>query len=119
MNIRYVAKDVEWTDSMRDAVWTKIVEPLRQGLKTDRFDLSVHFHTTRKRVQNRKPEFEMWAVLVTYGRGNEVVRCAGPDFYPLVTEISTLLRARVRKAGSIRRRLFVNPFRHLAHELSG
>lgn len=111
MNVRYVTRDIEWTDGMQAAVWTRIIEPLRHCLKTDAFDLTVNFQASRKRMQSRKPEFEMWVVLQTYnGRANHVIRCEGAEFYSLVTEISALLRLRIRKASAHRRRFFENPF---------
>jgi hypothetical protein len=111
MNIRYVAQDQEWTIAMKNSVDDKIIEPLRRCLRTDNFDISFHFQMARKRLQGRKPEFEFWLVLQTFdGRNLEVVRCQGPEFYPLVTEASALLRERVRKTSSMRRRFFANPF---------
>lgn len=103
MNVKYVAKELEWTETMRECVEHKIVQPLQKFLDTDNFDLSVHLTMDRKRVQQRKPQFEMWVVLQTYdGRKNEIIRRHGSDFYALVGEVSSGMRARVRKTHSVR-----------------
>ena len=113
MNIRYVARDLEWTEAMKEAVWSKVVEPLRKTVGHRDFELSVHLQAARRRGQDRSPEFEVWLVLQRFdGRGNELVRCAGPDFYILLGEATTLLRAQLRKAHEARRRMmFFAPFR--------
>jgi len=113
MNIRYVTQQLEWTESMKDAVRLKIVEPLARHFKNADFELSVHFEPERKRRNAGSPRFEMWVVLQSFdGRHNEVVRSEGAEFSALVNEVSHNMRNRLRKAP---RRKF-NPFRFLPFE---
>lgn len=105
MNVKYVAKDLEWTEGMRENVSAKIILPLQKYLNSDNFDLTVHLAMDRKRVQQRKPQFEMWIVLQTFdGHKKEIIRRHGVDFYGLVSEVSSGMRARVRKTHGLQTR---------------
>ena len=120
MNIRFVSQDLKWSESMKDCVRQKIVEPLAYHLKSDDFELSVHFEAERKRRLSTIPRFEMWVVLQTFdGRNNQVVRCAGTDFTALTNEVSQNMRSRLRKSPRRRfnpKNFLVNPFRRLPFE---
>jgi ribosome-associated translation inhibitor RaiA len=108
MNIRYVSQEIEWTQPMKDCVRAKIVEPLQRFLKTSDFELSVHLQIERKRTDGRKPRYEMWTVLQTFdGGSNEVVRRQSADFYALTNEISSGMRARLKKKRAFKPR-FLN-----------
>jgi ribosome-associated translation inhibitor RaiA len=110
MNIRFVSQESEWTDAMRECVWQRIVEPLGRTLKHSDFELSVHLR--------RRKALEMWVVLQTFdGRHNEVVRSQGDEFHILVNEISSKMRAHLRRKPSPPRKgFFPNPFRFLPFE---
>lgn len=110
MSVRFVSRDVEWTDVMRECVHSRIVVPLRRHLNNSDFELSVHLEWNHK----RPPTMEMWVVLQTFdGRGNEVVRMDGPDFSALTNEVSSRMREKLRRKASLRRRLLVNPLSFL------
>ncbi|MGE0528534.1 MAG: hypothetical protein AB7G93_12385 [Bdellovibrionales bacterium] len=105
MNVRYVSKDLEWTSSMKECVSHRIVDPLRRHLKSEDFELSVHLEMGRKRMRARKPWFELWVVLQSFdGAGNKIVRRQGNEFPTLVSEVSSAMRACLRKT-HLRRRL--------------
>ena len=111
-NIKYVAQDdIEWTDSMKDQVQHKIVEPLERHMKAKPFELTVHLGLERKRMRARQPAFAVCLVLETFdGSRSEVVRQHSPDFHALVNDLSSVMRSRVRRAG---RRRFAMNFRNL------
>lgn len=95
MNVRFVSVDMEWTDAMKSSIRAKIVEPLARKLKSTKFELSVHFQSSRnhKISPNGEITFEMWIVLQTFdGRHNEVVRRQGTDFYLIADEVSHNMR---------------------------
>ncbi len=113
MTTRFVSQDIEWTESMKETVRLKIVEPLRRHLDKDNFEVSVHLAAERKRTQNRKPKFEMWVVLQTFdGRNNQIVRREGMDFLALANEVSGCMRAQLNKH-KFRRRFSLNPLKKL------
>jgi ribosome-associated translation inhibitor RaiA len=97
-NIRFISQDLEWTESMKESVRHKIVEPLERHMKAADFDLAVHLGMERKRMSARQPSFVMSLVLQTFdGRKNELVRRQGGEFTTLVNDVSSHLRLKVRK----------------------
>ena len=117
MNISFVSQELEWTEAMKGCVRAKIVVPLEKHLKTSDFELSVHLTYARKKSFGPGRRMEMWIVLQTFdGRTNEVVRCEGTEFFVLTNEISSSVRARLRKKISLPRRFLSNPFRFLPFE---
>lgn len=111
MSIRYVSRDLEWTDSMKECVQQKIVGPLEKHIKHVDYELSVHLECDRKRSNNRRPRFAMWVVLQTFdGHNNEVVRREGDDFHYLTNEVSSSMRSKLKKTAD-RRRLLPHMFR--------
>lgn len=114
MTVQFISQDLEWTEGMKECVQKKIIEPLQRHLSSDNFELSVHLGLERKRVQARKPKFEMWIVLQTFdGRNNEVVRSEDDRFLNLVHRVSKQMRTRIDKVHG-RRRFLTNPFRRSA-----
>jgi hypothetical protein len=116
MNVTFVSRDLVWTEPM--CVWVnhKIALPIQRALKTDRFELSVHWELSRGRGWD-EPKYELWTVLQTYdGRGNQILRRRGNDFCNLVEEISKDLSAQVRRARLTRRFSlnFFSPFQEAA-----
>lgn len=112
MTTRFVSQDLDWTEAMKETVRQKIVEPLHKHLHRENFEISVHLETERKRMDGRKPKFEMWVVLQTFdGRNNQIVRREGEDFSALTNEISRCMRMQLNRK-KFRHRLFINPFRH-------
>lgn len=98
MTTRFVSQDLEWTESMKETVRCKIVEPLQRHLDQDNFEVSIHLAEERKRMSGRKPKFEMWVVLQTFdGRGNQIVRREGYDFSVLANEVSSCMRTQLNK----------------------
>ena len=111
MNIRFVSKDLEWTDDMKDCVRQKIVEPLRRHFKHAEFEMSVTLSSAKK--------LEMWIVLQTFdGRHNEVLRRTGRDFGTLTNEVSSSMRAQLKRTVPVRRNFLFNPFKLLPFERS-
>lgn len=111
MTTRFVSQDMEWTESMKETVRAKIVEPLRKHLGRDNFEVAIHLGEERKRMDNRKPKFEMWVVLQTFdGRNNQIVRREGEDFLTLANEVSRCMRAQLSR-NKFRKRFSLNPFR--------
>jgi hypothetical protein len=104
MNIRYVAKDVEWSEAMKEQVRLKVAVPLQRQVRGGRFDLSVHVE--RRPVGPTGPEMAIWLVLQTFdGRSNQIVRREGCGFEELVGEASLQLAEQVTKAPRRLRRL--------------
>jgi ribosome-associated translation inhibitor RaiA len=111
VTVQFVSQDLEWTESMKECVQRKIVDPLHRHLATENFELSVHIGLERKRLSGRKPKFEMWLVLQTFdGKSNEVVRGDNEQFLPLVSAISRQMRTRVNKLHS-KKSFLGNPFK--------
>jgi ribosome-associated translation inhibitor RaiA len=99
MNVRYISRDIDWTESMKIQVENKIIAPVRRFLNSERFDLSVCFDMERRRSHHRFPDYELWVVLQTFdGRSNEVVRCQGSEFLELINEVSNSLKEQLRKS---------------------
>ena len=110
MNIRFVAQELDWAPEHKESVHQKIVVPLMRFLKTENFDLSVYLSFERPGKSNLQPRLQMWAVLQTFdGRNNQVVRRNGNNFYSLINEVSSGMRAQVRKA-HVRRRFSLSLF---------
>lgn len=98
MTARFVAQDLEWTESMKNFVREKVIKPISRYLHSDHFELSVHLREDRKRMDARKPHFEIWLVLQTFdGRNNQVVRREGEDFHKLVNEAGHSLKELIKK----------------------
>ncbi|MBX3020313.1 MAG: hypothetical protein KF799_01445 [Bdellovibrionales bacterium] len=96
--VRYVSADMEWSDSMKQSIVHKIVEPLERHLKHKNFDLAVHLTMERKRMQARQPHLLMSLTLNTHdGKKVEVVHGHGDEFFSLVNTVSNRMRTRVRK----------------------
>ncbi len=119
MTTRFVSQDLEWTEAMKETVRSKIVEPLQRHLDKDNFEVSIHLGAERKRMNGRKPKFEMWVVLQTFdGRNNQIVRREGHDFAALANEVSSCMRSQLSKH-KFRRKGTHNPFRALASAEGG
>lgn len=124
MNIKYVSRDLEWNESMKESVRLKICEPLRKILNHSDFELSVHFGTAHSRTARAR--LEMWVVLQTFdGRHNEVIRHEGLDFSALVNGVSAGMRSRLQSSrASVRREGFfprffrASPFRIFSFDRS-
>ena len=98
MTTRFVAQDLEWTEPMRDLVRVKVIKQIQRYLHSDNFELSIHLREVRKRMNARKPQFEIWIVLQTFdGRNNQVVRREGEDFHKLVIEAGHGLKELIKK----------------------
>ena len=119
MTTRFVSQDLDWTETMKECVRQKIVEPLQKHLDRDNFEVSVHLEAERKRMGSRKPKFEMWVVLQTFdGRNNQIVRREGEDFVTLTNEVSKCMRSQLNKH-KFRKRFNLNPLRHLIPAVEG
>lgn len=113
MTVRFVSQDVDWTEGMKEFARHKLIEPLERQLRSENFELSLHLAAERKRMDNRRPKFEMWAVLQTFDRSNnQIVRREGEDFNALVHTVAKTLRSQVRRY-KIKRRLTFNPFKRM------
>jgi ribosome-associated translation inhibitor RaiA len=114
MTVRFVSQDVDWTEAMKEQVRSKVIEPLTRQLRMENFEISFHLATERKRMGNRRPKFEMWAVLQTFdSNSNQIVRREGEDFNSLVHSVAKTLRSQVRRQ-KFKRRFFFNPFKNLS-----
>ena len=115
MNVRYVSRDLLWTEPMREHVRVKLAEPLRNHLNTDDFELSVHIDHERKPAVGHSQGLEIWVVLQTFdGCGNQIVRCRGHDFAHVLNEASVLLREGAsRPTVALRLSTEVNRFMHI------
>lgn len=98
-DVRFMARDTQWSDDMKDLVRGKIVAPLARHSDGARL-LSAH-------LENDAGLLTLWMVLQTFdGRKNEVVRRQGADFATLVNDVSSSMRSRLRQARGARRGLF-------------
>ncbi len=92
MGIKFVSKDIEWTEPMKECVRQRITHPLLKRIKDDVFELSVHLERYGPRP-GWSPRFAMWVVLRTFdGNNNEVARREGDDFHHLTNDVSCGLR---------------------------
>jgi hypothetical protein len=97
---------------MKELVRNKLIAPLHRQINRDNFEISLHLTAERKRMSNRRPKFEMWAVLQTFDRStNQIVRREGDTFEGLVHSVAKTLRYQVRRQ-KIKRRLTFNPFKY-------
>lgn len=113
MTVRFVSQDVDWTEAMKEQVRSKLIEPLERQLRMENFEISLHLAAERKRMNARRPKFEMWAVLQTFDRSNnQIVRREGEDFNGLVHAVAKTLRSQLRRQ-KFKRRFFFNPFKNL------
>ena len=95
MNIRYVSRDLEWTPSMIQTVEEKVISPLRHLLRSNDFELSLHFDLEGQKHRH----FAIWIVLQTFDGGhNQVVRRAGYEFGALADEISRAVRLEIERS---------------------
>ncbi len=98
MTARFVSQDLEWTESMKEHVRQKIIYPLEKYFANENFHIAIHLDADRKRMDNRKPYYEMWAVLQTFdGRKGQVIRRQGEDFWALTNELSACMRSQLAK----------------------
>ena len=116
MTIRYVSRDMNWTESMKEQVRAKLVAPLVRGLGSRRFELSVHVDEVRGAPlnDNERPSMEIWAVLQTFdGNTNRILRRRGADFGQVIDEISKNLASQTAKPPRHFLLKLLNPLRHL------
>jgi ribosome-associated translation inhibitor RaiA len=117
MTTRFVCQDMEWTEAMKEYVRQKVVEPIHRHLRSDNFELSVHLRTERKRMDNRKPWFEIWLVLQTFdGYNNQIVRREGEEFHKLVGDAGRCLKNKLQKQIG-RQRVHARPLTQLIPNL--
>jgi hypothetical protein len=98
MSVRFVSQDLAWTESMKNSVQMKIVEPLTRYLKSGDFEISIHLDIGWKKNPEVSPRFEMWVVLQTFdGRQNSVVRREGTNFAAVANDVSSGVRAELKR----------------------
>lgn len=106
--IRFTAKDVEWSEGLKESVWQKIIEPLEHHLRDQAFDLRVELSHETRGKRRHAPSFVLLLELRTFdGRASHALKERGSDAYALINEVSGQLGARLRKKPV---RFFSNPF---------
>jgi ribosome-associated translation inhibitor RaiA len=117
-SVRYAASGIDWSESMKVSVQHKIVEPLERHLKNKDFEVTAHLAVERARTTGRQPCFSISVSLNRFdGHRGETVHAQGDEFYALLNDVSSRMRARLRKH-SLGRRIFQSSLKLIAPNTS-